>query len=169
VLAVVGLAGGSAQARDLGERGAGRARRAGRHFQVTLGWPWWAVRLVALVLLGLQTACATGYPMGGNLGGGRQRWRVQRASPRAQEVERHAGAATPGTRRADEDREGAVAGGGSRRAGVAVVAERAEAPEQSPHRARRASAADLEGKGIGWPDGVGDGRPFEVPMTLDYF
>ncbi|HEX5747798.1 MAG TPA: Tox-REase-5 domain-containing protein [Archangium sp.] len=28
---------------------------------------------------------------------------------------------------------------------------------------------DLEGKGIGWPDGVGDGRPFEVPMTLDYF
>ncbi|WP_157774772.1 Tox-REase-5 domain-containing protein [Melittangium boletus] len=26
-----------------------------------------------------------------------------------------------------------------------------------------------EGKGGGWPDGVGDGRPFEVPMTLDYF
>ena len=40
--------------------------------------------------------------------------------------------------------------------------------------ARRASKADeeyleLEGKGVGWPDGVGDGRPFEVPMTLDYF
>ncbi|MFY0576635.1 hypothetical protein ACN28S_21910 [Cystobacter fuscus] len=28
---------------------------------------------------------------------------------------------------------------------------------------------NLEGKGGGWPDGVGDGRPFEVPMTLDYF
>ncbi|MFY0528863.1 Tox-REase-5 domain-containing protein [Archangium gephyra] len=28
---------------------------------------------------------------------------------------------------------------------------------------------DLEGKGVGWPDGVGDGRPFGVPMTLDYF
>ncbi|HZH13849.1 MAG TPA: hypothetical protein VE057_05750 [Archangium sp.] len=28
---------------------------------------------------------------------------------------------------------------------------------------------NLEGKGVGWPDGVGDGRPFEVPMTLDYF
>ncbi|WP_143177925.1 hypothetical protein [Cystobacter ferrugineus] len=26
-----------------------------------------------------------------------------------------------------------------------------------------------EGKGGGWPDGVGDGRPFDVPMTLDYF
>ena len=22
---------------------------------------------------------------------------------------------------------------------------------------------------MGWTDGVGDGRPFEVPMTLDYF
>ncbi|ATB41534.1 hypothetical protein CYFUS_007000 [Cystobacter fuscus] len=28
---------------------------------------------------------------------------------------------------------------------------------------------ELEGKGVGWRDGVGDGRPFEVPMTLDYF
>jgi hypothetical protein len=28
---------------------------------------------------------------------------------------------------------------------------------------------DLEGEGVGWPDGVGDGRPYEVPITLDYF
>jgi hypothetical protein len=28
---------------------------------------------------------------------------------------------------------------------------------------------ELEGDGVGWPDGVGDGRPFEVPITLDYF
>jgi len=33
------------------------------------GRPWWASRFVALVLVGLQTACATGYPMGGPLTG----------------------------------------------------------------------------------------------------
>jgi hypothetical protein len=27
----------------------------------------------------------------------------------------------------------------------------------------------LEAKGVGWPDGVGDGRPYAVPLTLDYF
>jgi hypothetical protein len=128
---------------------------------------------VALVLLRLQMACATGYPMGGNLVGGRQRWRVQRASPRAQEVERHAGAASaPGTRRADEYRERAAAEVGRREADVPVLADGAAA-EQARHRARHASEADgeedLEGKGVGWPDGVGDGRTFKVPMTLDYF
>jgi hypothetical protein len=30
-------------------------------------------------------------------------------------------------------------------------------------------AEDVEGEGVGWPDGVGDGRPYEVPITLDYF
>jgi hypothetical protein len=39
--------------------------------------------------------------------------------------------------------------------------------------ARRASKVDeeeeLEGEGVGWPDGVGDGRPLAVPMSLDYF
>ncbi|QRN94197.1 hypothetical protein JRI60_34340 [Archangium violaceum] len=36
---------------------------------------------------------------------------------------------------------------------------------------RRGSAAaeDREGTGLGWPDGVGDGRPYEIPITLDYF
>jgi hypothetical protein len=57
----------------------------------------------------------------------------------------------------------------------ADAAEGAGAPSQARQRAQRASASagddeeDLEGKGVGWPDGVGDGRPFEVPMTLDYF
>ncbi|WP_257461834.1 restriction endonuclease fold toxin 5 domain-containing protein [Archangium lipolyticum] len=40
-------------------------------------------------------------------------------------------------------------------------------------QARRAGTMgkgeDLEGDGVGWPDGVGDGRPVEVPITLDYF
>ncbi|QRN96073.1 hypothetical protein JRI60_44770 [Archangium violaceum] len=30
-------------------------------------------------------------------------------------------------------------------------------------------AEDWEGEAAGWPDGVGDGRPYEVPVTLDYF
>jgi hypothetical protein len=128
--------------------------------------------LVVLVLLGLQTACATGYPMGGNLGDRRQRWRVQRAHPRPQEIEGHAQAASaPGSRGADDDLESADA-----EASVPVVASATEgpgAPRQARHRAQRASEVDdeedLERKGVGWPDGVGEGRPFEVPMALDYF
>ncbi|KFA89004.1 Tox-REase-5 domain-containing protein [Archangium violaceum] len=129
---------------------------------------------MALVLIGLQTACATGYPMGGNLGDGRQRWRVQRASPRPSEVASHALAASAAEASgADEDLEGAAGEVGGREAEVAVVvADEAGAPWEVRHRTRRVSVADeeeLEGKGVGWPDGVGDGRPFEVPMTLDYF
>src|ERR1044071_9666184 len=39
------------------------ARRSSR------GRPWWAVRVVALALLGLQAACATGAPLGTMLRG----------------------------------------------------------------------------------------------------
>jgi hypothetical protein len=41
------------------------------------------------------------------------------------------------------------------------------------HHVRRAGevdeAEDWEGEEVGWPDGVGDGRPYAVPITLDYF
>ncbi|QRK11233.1 hypothetical protein JQX13_14845 [Archangium violaceum] len=142
------------------------------------GRPWWTSRVVELVLLGLQTACATGYPMGGMLvGGARHRWRVQHTSSRPQEIAGRAqevSAQTTGE--ANENPEGTDAGAEEREAGVPVVvgaAEAAGAPERARQRPRGASAADeeedLEGKGVGWPDGVGDGRPFEVPMTLDYF
>jgi hypothetical protein len=77
---------------------------------------------------------------------------------------------------AGEDLEGADAAIEERESGAVVEVSAAEgggAPERAWHRSRRVSGGDekevLEGKGVGWPDGVGDGRPFEVPMTLDYF
>ncbi|HZI06106.1 MAG TPA: restriction endonuclease fold toxin 5 domain-containing protein [Archangium sp.] len=143
-----------------------------------LGRQWCLSRVVVLVLLGLQTACAMGYPMGGMLAGGaRHRWRVQRVSPKPQEMAGRAEAASVTTTgEAVDDREGTDAQAEEREAGVPVVADTgqvAAAAERARHRARRISEGDdeetLEGKGVGWPDGVGDGRPFEVPMTLDYF
>lgn len=132
------------------------------------GGAGWSARLVVLVLLGLQTACATGYPMGGDLVGGRHRWRVQRANPRSQDVERHAlAASTDGDPRADEDPEGAATEGGGRHAELPVGA--ADGTASAGRVSMANEGEDLEGKGVGWPDGVGDGRPFEVPMTLDYF
>ncbi|MFY0529592.1 hypothetical protein ACN28I_42645 [Archangium gephyra] len=101
--------------------------------------PWMAVRLVVLVLLALQTACATGHPLGGNLGVGRQRWRVQRPPPGPQENKGHTQAApVTGAHGADEDLESADTG-----ADVTVVASAAEGPvepRQARHRARRARA-----------------------------
>ena len=116
----------------------------------TRGRAWWALRALALVGLGLLTACSTGSPLGGTLAGGaRPRWRVQRPSPGAEQS--------------------AVGA----RAGMAGTAEEGGAAEGPRHVTRRASEVNekehLEGEGVGWPDGVGDGRPLEVPMSLDYF
>jgi restriction endonuclease fold toxin 5 of polymorphic toxin system len=48
-----------------------------------------------------------------------------------------------------------------------------EAPSRSLARDPAASGDaprnDWEEAGVGWPDGVGDGRPRTVPMSLDYF
>ncbi|WP_395810562.1 Tox-REase-5 domain-containing protein [Archangium minus] len=131
---------------------------------------------MVLAVLGLEMACATGYPMGGTLAGGaRQRWWVHRASPKLEERAfgaRAAVVARPGS--ASEDREGTDASAEGRETAISAevsVAEGGRAAERPRHR--RASEADeeeqLEGKGVGWPDGVGNGRPFEVPMSLDYF
>ncbi|WP_409015061.1 hypothetical protein, partial [Archangium sp.] len=121
----------------------------------TRGAPRWAPAALAMLILMLQTACATGSPLGGTLAGGtRHRWRVARTSPET-------GARVVGAQESVSSSEGV----NEDREGTDVDAAR--------HRARRASEADeeehLERKGVGWPDGVGDGRPFEVPMSLDYF
>ena len=56
-----------------------------------------------------------------------------------------------------------------------VKAGRAAGEERSGARPRRearsAGAVDeaREGEGAGWPDGVGDARPYEVPFSVDYF
>ncbi|WP_375773413.1 restriction endonuclease fold toxin 5 domain-containing protein [Archangium gephyra] len=143
-----------------------------------LGSPCWPTLVVVLVLLGLQTACAMGYPMGGMLAGSaRHRWRAQRASPKPHEMVGLAQAASvTKTGEAAEDLEGGVAQAEEREAGVPMAADTglvAAAAERARHRARRVSEGGddeiLEGRSVGWPDGVGDGRPFEVPMTLDYF
>ncbi|ATB44274.1 hypothetical protein CYFUS_009761 [Cystobacter fuscus] len=43
-------------------------------------------------------------------------------------------------------------------------------PWSQPSSARDVDEAEhREGSAIGWPDGVGDGRPLTVPITLDYF
>ena len=156
-------------------RSPGAGERGGTQREVqrsSRGRPWLASRAVALALLGLQTACAMGYPMGGMLAGGaHHRWRVQRTSPRQAQA---AAAAKPGD--AIEVQEGTDAGAEEREAVVPAEVSEAEgawASERPRHRARRSSEVDeeedLEGESVGWPDGVGDGRPVEVPMTLDYF
>ncbi|WP_409015084.1 hypothetical protein, partial [Archangium sp.] len=125
---------------------------------------WWVPRAWVLVLVGLQMACATGYPLGGTLTGPAhgsrrvQREALARAAARA---------GAPSVEAADVDAEEREAGG----------ARQVSAAEEGPGRPwsmdRRASEVDeaevVAGKGIGWPDGVGDGRPLEVPMSLDYF
>ena len=134
----------------------GPARLAAR--RRTRGGARWALRALALVVLGLLTACATGSPLGGTLvGGARPRWRVQRPSPGA-----------------EQSAVGARAGRAGTDAGAREHPEEGGAAEWPRHVTRRASQVDeeeehLEGNGVGWPDGVGNGRPYAVPMSLDYF
>lgn len=112
------------------------------------GKPWSVVRLVMLVLFGLQTACVTGSPLGGPLAGDTRQ-------------------------RGDRERSDAAAGSGAVAVRTEVAAADASASVQPRGQPCHTSSGDeeesLEGKGVGWPDGVGDGRPFEVPMSLDYF
>ncbi|ATB36154.1 hypothetical protein CYFUS_001568 [Cystobacter fuscus] len=110
-------------------------------------------------------------------GSARHRWRVQRTSPRSQEGAGQAQrVSSTRTGAAIADTEGTDAGTEAREAAVPTevgAAESARAPERARNRPRGVSVVDEEvhpeGKGGGWLDGVGDGRPFEVPVTLDYF
>ncbi len=154
--------------------GGGRQFEAGRSSR---GRPWGALRAVALWVLGLQTACATGYPMGGTLAGPARHWEGEyrgRPAPaeRAGEARGEA-AARPDTPRENLDAADADAEERQGSEGKVGAAEGGGAAGRPRRMVRRASKVDgeedLEGKAVGWPDGVGDGRPFEVPMTLDYF
>ncbi|WP_395806288.1 Tox-REase-5 domain-containing protein [Archangium minus] len=132
--------------------------------------------MLALLVAVLQVACAAGYPMGGTLtGGARHRGHARRVSSGAEEQGSRGRAAgerphapTEGLKAAATDAEDIQ--------GVEVEVRAVEGDGVAGrHRGStlRASKGDeqeeLEGTGVGWPDGVGDGRPFEVPMTLDYF
>ncbi|HLM43641.1 MAG TPA: Tox-REase-5 domain-containing protein, partial [Myxococcaceae bacterium] len=84
-------------------------------------------------------------------------WRVQRPSPGA-----------------EQSAVGARAGRAGTDASAREHPEEGGAAQRPRHVTRRASQVDeeeehLEAKGVGWPDGVGDGRPYAVPLTLDYF
>ncbi|WP_257451390.1 restriction endonuclease fold toxin 5 domain-containing protein [Archangium lipolyticum] len=140
--------------------------------------PWWASGVLALVILGLQAACASGYPMGGTLAGTARHWgSAQRVSPG--EEERVDGALVVAVARPNapsEDVEVADVGAEDREGtGVEEVsaAESDKAARRPRYLSSRVSRVEeeevLEREGVGWPDGVGDGRPFEVPMSLDYF
>ncbi|QRK11291.1 hypothetical protein JQX13_15155 [Archangium violaceum] len=146
-------------------------------------WPsardraWWAMGALALLVLGLLTACATGYPMGGTLAGTARHWeRSQRVSPDAEECPRRAQASSatrPDAPREELETADAGAEDGENLGVVEVSAAGGDVAAVRPRRLSRCASKEnaqeyLVGKDVGWPDGVGDGRPFEVPMTLDY-
>ena len=119
------------------------------------GRPGWASGALALLILGLQAACATSDPMGGTRAGtAHHRSLLQREWSDA------------------EKRTGEVRAGIETRPVEVSAAESDEAVVRPRSRSLRAGRVDetaQKGEGVGWPDGVGDGRPYEVPMTLDYF
>ncbi|ATB39151.1 hypothetical protein CYFUS_004592 [Cystobacter fuscus] len=133
------------------------------------GRPWWASHGVVLVLLGLQTACAMGYPMGGMIAGPTRHWgRVQRQRTVHEERAGDARAVVSVTQDAPSENLEADAAEAAEAAGPVEVSAAEEGAR--PRRARELDDEEnLEGKGLGWPDGVGDGRPFTVPMSLNYF
>jgi Restriction endonuclease fold toxin 5 len=156
----------------------GGGTQVGARRESTRRRPRWApVAAFGFIVLFLQTACSMGYPMGGTLAATARHWgRAQRVSPGAEE---HPGGTwTSAAARADAPSQGLEAAdvGAEDHEGTVVEALAAEgdgAAARHQHLSRRSSRGeeqeDLEAKGVGWPDGVGDGRPHEVPMTLDYF
>jgi hypothetical protein len=96
------------------------------------------------------------------------------AKQRAAKVRTAAAAKEADTATEALDTSGSDAGELGGPGGGEVSATEGDGAPMGPRRqARRASQGDeqeeVEGMGVGWPDGVGDGRPFEVPITLDYF
>jgi hypothetical protein len=109
------------------------------------GRPRWGPAALAMLVLVLQAACATGgQPMGG-------RMMTPPESPDAKSPEEHS-------------RSGVGEVGTAESEGVSARPRR-----HARHAGKDGKVEELEGEGIGWRDGVGDGRPFEVPITLDYF
>ncbi|HSP80908.1 MAG TPA: Tox-REase-5 domain-containing protein, partial [Myxococcaceae bacterium] len=128
-----------------------------------------------LVLVLLQSGCATGVPMGGHVVGSDFRYRpltppehpdakARRAMVRAymegtlDETSRQGMPTEEGGAR--EDWRGGRARSGS--ASALVLGPRPRPGGVDP-------LDEWEEEGSGWPDGVGEGRPWEVPMSLDWF
>jgi hypothetical protein len=142
------------------------------------GPPGWVTGALVVVLLGLA-ACATGDPMGGRLAGNyRYNPLTPPESPEAREraakarVEK-ARAAVEAKGEVPTDVPKSTATGEQERVAEGGVEGRTVGNERAgSHRRRAAAAEDAvegEGKGVGWWDGVGDGRPYEVPFSVDYF
>ncbi|WNG56232.1 hypothetical protein F0U59_16765 [Archangium gephyra] len=136
------------------------------------------VVLLVLVLLGVQTACATGYPMGGTLAGAARHRRMappEAEAPRDNERPDREMAAT----REDTASGGQVSTGvgaeGMDGPGVTkeLAVEGLRPRARTRHGARADGAVDEEedwgGVGVGWPDGVGDAHSYKVPFSVDYF
>ncbi|WP_395835742.1 Tox-REase-5 domain-containing protein [Archangium violaceum] len=110
-----------------------------------------------LLLLGLLAACATGHPMGGTLAGSghsRAMTRPAGSEKKARAVRVLAAAEGPASAQA--------------RVSDGAETQSEDAHSRPPHQGRREGAAEEAGA-TGWRDGVGSGRPYAVPMTLDYF
>ena len=125
------------------------------------GRPGWSPSVLALLWIGLQAACATGHRSEGAL--------VDVAGHRGSLGGTRAKAAARPERSGEKP--GLEDAGANEREAVERGVVRATGARGAPGRRwrPRRSGGELEEKGIGWPDGVGDGRPFEVPMALDYF
>ncbi|WP_158502182.1 restriction endonuclease fold toxin 5 domain-containing protein [Vitiosangium sp. GDMCC 1.1324] len=136
------------------------------------GLPRWVVAVLAVLLVVLQAACAAGYPMVGEMAGNhhhrpvtvparpdaKERGATERAVAEGPSAARGSVGASVEARVARGGGDGGSAGGaGSRTRSQARLAGEAD------------EAEDWEGAEAGWPDGVGDGRPHTVPITLDYF
>ncbi|HZH76386.1 MAG TPA: Tox-REase-5 domain-containing protein [Archangium sp.] len=138
----------------------------------------WAPLALALLALVLQAGCATSAPLGGRVRRSSYRHRSLAPLESPDAKKRAAKVRSATVAKADGPSEAlAAAGRGTEELSDPGGEVRAPEGEKSASRLRRQTrhagtmgkAEDLEGKGPGWRDGVGDGRPYEVPITLDYF
>ncbi|WNG51122.1 hypothetical protein F0U60_48600 [Archangium minus] len=120
---------------------------------------------LVLLLLGLQAACATGYPMGGALA---RSYHPRGLAPPSNTGEKERAALEHGAVEDPANTQDSTSGGAEKRVTNGEGA-RSRRLHQSRHDGEADEAKDLEAEGAGWRDGVGDGRPYAVPITLDYF
>ncbi|WNG50441.1 hypothetical protein F0U60_44665 [Archangium minus] len=133
--------------------------------------------LLALVAVGVLAGCATGAPRGDLVSG----WGHSSLTPsffRSAEGQRptvgSGGALVPdgaSPRDEDDDPEDDV-DEEERTAGAVTGASAVSSSRSQARRQETGENAPLEDRdegAVGWRDGVGDGRPFTVPMSLDYF
>lgn len=133
--------------------------------------------LLAMVVLGLMAGCATGAPRGSLVSG----WGHSSLTPsffRSSEGQRptvgsDAASVPDDANPSDEDDDPEDDVDEEERV-LGAVAGEPEAPSSraQAHRPEAGEEASPEDRGegsVGWRDGVGDGRPSPVPMSLDYF